>query len=55
MWETGQEWGSPKNRLSRINGLYDDLPYMNKVHKWIMENVTVLARGDKTISGKSSL
>lgn len=39
--------GITREQASKINGLYDDLPYMNKVHKWIMENVTVLARGVK--------
>jgi len=39
--------GITKEQASKINSLYDDLPYMNKVHKWIMENVTVLARGIK--------
>ena len=39
--------GITKEQAQRINSLYDDLPYMNKVHKWIMENVTVLARGVK--------
>lgn len=39
--------GITKEQASKINTLYDDLPYMNKVHKWIMENVTVLARGIK--------
>tara|TARA_B100001971_G_scaffold152968_1_gene142172 strand:- start:567 stop:1541 length:975 start_codon:yes stop_codon:yes gene_type:complete len=39
--------GITKEQAKRINSLYDDLPYMNKVHKWIMENVTVLARGIK--------
>ena len=39
--------GITKDQAQRISTLYDDLPYMNKVHKWIMENVTVLARGVK--------
>ena len=28
------------DQAKQINGLYDDLPYMNKVHKWVSENIT---------------
>lgn len=34
--------GITKEQAMKIEGLYDDLPYMNKVQKWVMENVTVL-------------
>lgn len=36
--------GITKDQAKNINGLYDDLPYMNKVQKWVMENITTLMR-----------
>lgn len=34
--------GITKEQAMQVNGLYDDLPYMNKVQKWVMENFTTL-------------
>lgn len=39
--------GITKDQAFKIESLYDDLPYMNKVQKWVMENVTTLAKGVK--------
>lgn len=36
--------GITREQALKINSLYDDLPYMNKVQKWVMENITILAR-----------
>ncbi|MCO4754785.1 MAG: hypothetical protein KC478_09890 [Bacteriovoracaceae bacterium] len=36
--------GITKDQAMKIDSLYDDLPYMNKVQKWVMENMTVLMK-----------
>lgn len=36
--------GISKEEAMKIESLYDDLPYMKKVQKWVMENVTLLSR-----------
>lgn len=46
--------GITREQAMKIDSIYDDLPYMNKVQKWIMENVTVLAKEVKPSVARSA-
>jgi len=35
-----QKMGILDDQAKNIDNLYDDLPYMNKVHKWVTQNIT---------------
>jgi hypothetical protein len=42
--------GLMDDQVKQINGLYDDLPYMNKVHKWVSENITRIIKVETSIA-----
>lgn len=42
--------GLMDDQAKQINGLYDDLPYMNKVHKWVSENITRIIKVETKIA-----
>lgn len=46
--------GITKDQAMKIESLYDDLPYMNKVQKWVMENITILAKEVKPSVARSA-
>jgi len=45
--------GLKKSQANEISGLYDDLPHMNKVRKWVSENVTKIIRVETRIAAKA--
>lgn len=46
--------GITKEQAMKINSLYDDFPYMNKVQKWVMENITTLVKDVKPSSARNA-
>jgi hypothetical protein len=45
-----QQMGLSKQQAQKINSLYDDLPYMNKVRKWLRSNITKVVRVERQIA-----
>lgn len=45
--------GLMDDQVKQINGLYDDLPYMNKVHKWVSENITRIIKIDTKVASSA--
>lgn len=45
-----QQMGITKEEAMGIKSLYDDLPYMNKVRKWVRSNITKIVRVEAKIA-----
>jgi hypothetical protein len=42
--------GIMDDQVKHINGLYDDLPYMKKIHDWVSENITRIIKIETSIA-----
>ncbi len=45
--------GIMDDQAKNINGLYDDLPYMNKVHKWVSQNITSIIKVESRVAANA--